>query len=696
MLLSMEMGASNLAEKVVEYTFYAVFFIVPIIWLPVTNELFEFNKMIVVYLGTSVILAVWALKSIEEKQITLRRTPVDIPIVLFVLANILSTIFSIDRHTSIFGYYTRLNGGLLSTFSYIILFYAFVTFFNREKLLKALKVLVASSAVVTLYAILQHPNPFFRNPDGSFRGIDAGYWRQNSEARVFSTLGHPNWLAAFILMLTPFGLYLLTLAKNLWIKTTYLLLLIGYFLAFTFTYSRGGTLGFIAMLAVLVAGLIAFYRKNIRRWNWKAVFASLKWPKTAFFVSVIIIGWILTLFLFENAFTSRGLDITSLTAQGETQLASEGAETGKIRLIVWKGGLEIFRNFPLFGSGVETFTYSYYLFRPTENNLTGEWDFLYNKAHNEFINYLSTTGIVGFTSYMLIIITIVTYLLKKLWAERTIFPGIFYLLALSSYAGYLVQNFFSFSIVPIALLFFLIPAFVFVAANPQKNTSLKLEFLKNSTIGLVAKVGTFFLGAILISGSILMWTADYYYTTGISTNDLGKSYQDLKFSTALRPDEPLYKAALGLTTISLAVTNMENISKERLKEGFDYLNQATNSSPNNLNILEIRLDALKGLAALDQRYLPQMVETAEKIAVLAPTEAKKQYDLASAYTAIGDIEKSQKQLEKVVELKFNYQLAWESLLRIDKKLGDSSSLAKHKEDYESIFKEADANQLLEN
>src|SRR4030042_4327726 len=163
------MGNSKLPEKIIEYTFYVLFFLVPLIWLPVNSELFEFNKMIVVYLAASVVLTAWLFKSVAGKSLVFKRTPLDIPIVLFLVANVLSTIFSIDRPTSIFGYYSRFNGGLLSTISYILLYYGLVTFFDKEKLFRAIKVLLFSSLLVAIYGILQHPNPLFRNPDGSFR-----------------------------------------------------------------------------------------------------------------------------------------------------------------------------------------------------------------------------------------------------------------------------------------------------------------------------------------------------------------------------------------------------------------------------------------------------------------------------------------------------------------------------------------------
>src|SRR3989338_7287596 len=114
-------------SKLVQYLFYTLFFFTPLILYPKTSEVFEFNKMLFVYLMTTLIASAWIAKWILERKIEIRRTPLDIPILLFLLSQIVSTILSINPHTSIWGYYSRFHGGLASTISYIILYYAFVS-----------------------------------------------------------------------------------------------------------------------------------------------------------------------------------------------------------------------------------------------------------------------------------------------------------------------------------------------------------------------------------------------------------------------------------------------------------------------------------------------------------------------------------------------------------------------------------------
>ncbi len=128
-----------MVDKITRSLYYSLFFVTPLLMFPFTSELFEFNKMIFIYLTAVLVGFFWVLKIGQEKKVRFKRTPLDIPILIFLLSQILSTLFSIDKLTSLFGYYGRFNGGLFSTIAYIVLFYGFVNFSNlieKEKILK--------------------------------------------------------------------------------------------------------------------------------------------------------------------------------------------------------------------------------------------------------------------------------------------------------------------------------------------------------------------------------------------------------------------------------------------------------------------------------------------------------------------------------------------------------------------------------
>ena len=75
--------------RAIRWCFYALVFLVPLIFLPNTSELFEFNKMIVTYLLTTIIAAAWAADCVLQKKFVLRRTPLDIPIIIFLILSLM-------------------------------------------------------------------------------------------------------------------------------------------------------------------------------------------------------------------------------------------------------------------------------------------------------------------------------------------------------------------------------------------------------------------------------------------------------------------------------------------------------------------------------------------------------------------------------------------------------------------------------
>src|SRR5690606_35763746 len=117
--------------KFMAFLFNLLVFLLPLTFAPVTSEIFEFNKMVLAYGFTIVISATWAFECIKQKRIIFKNTPLTVPIIIFLLSQTISTLLSIDQRTSIFGYYGRFNGGLLSSICYLLLYFAFVSFMDK-------------------------------------------------------------------------------------------------------------------------------------------------------------------------------------------------------------------------------------------------------------------------------------------------------------------------------------------------------------------------------------------------------------------------------------------------------------------------------------------------------------------------------------------------------------------------------------
>jgi hypothetical protein len=191
--------------------------------------------MLFVYAMTVLIAACWVGRMIVNRKLIYTKTPLDFPIYFFLLSQHFSTFFSVDPHTSIYGYYSRWNGGLLSTIAYTLLYVAFVSNARSDSVNRLIRYSVLPSAtLVALYALLQRV------------GIDRDFWIQDVVSRVFSTQGQPNWLAAYLVMVIPFIL-MITVKSYIRNHKSYMIssiLFMMYATAVALTRSRSGLLGF--------------------------------------------------------------------------------------------------------------------------------------------------------------------------------------------------------------------------------------------------------------------------------------------------------------------------------------------------------------------------------------------------------------------------------------------------------------------
>lgn len=581
--------------------FYILFFFTPLVLWPYTSELFEFNKMVFVYLTTTLIMAVWIWRCIIAKKLIFRRTLLDIPLVIFLGSQILSTLFSIDQRTSVLGYYSRFNGGLLSSISYSLLYWAFVSNMTKERVIKCISFLLGSSIVVSLIAVLEH---FGINITCGLMGQGlSSCWIQDVQNRVFSTLGQPNWLATWIVALIPLTLYQILDSQNIK-KILFYLLSILLFATILFTKSRSALLGFIA--SDFIFWIYAFILKR------KKVIVPL------------IISNLFFIFLFLIISTPwNPAKIMSLEKIQGPALETGGTESGTIRKIVWKGALKIWFHYPILGSGPETFAFSYYQFRPVEHNLVSEWDFLYNKAHNEYLNLAATSGTLGILSYLYLIVMMFLVFLKK--------PDLFSISLAAGFSGILMANFFGFSTVSTQLQFFLFPVLAITQSaggQQTENSQKKKPNNHQKVLGII----TLLTITYLLYTICKYWYADTLFAKG-DVFSLQKAIQ-------LSPKEAVFHNKLA--ELNLSVSESE---------------KAIQLSPANINLLRSQAGIYLKLAASDPKYLGSAKNTLLGAIVKAPTDAKLWYNLALIYTRTGETDLALKTIEKTIQMKSNYKNA---------------------------------------
>lgn len=647
----------------IKTSFYLLFFLVPLILTPFNYELFEFNKMLIVYLLTTIIVVSWLIKMVANKKIICRRTFLDIPLCLFLFSQILATIFSIDRHTSWWGYYSRFNGGLLSTISYFLLYYAFVSNMSRAAIRRALRIALISAGLVASYGIAEH------------FGIDAQYWVQDVKNRVFSTLGQPNWLAAYLVALMPLT-WAFTLNSKKLLNIKYYILNIIFYICLLFTKSRSGILGFGAAFLVFWS---ASWRINRHQWR-----RNLK-PFIIFTFSFLILSLIIGTPVTPNLKTlttkKQFVDQPPPAPVPSPILISE---SGDIRKVVWRGAIEIWKHYPIFGTGTETFAYSYYWYRPREHNDLSEWDFLYNKAHNEYLNYAATTGSVGFGSYLLLIGWFSAVTLKNLLASKTKNPLLISSL-LAGYTSILVTNFFGFSVVSLSLLFFLILAMV--VCLTQKKLAITNRATKKISSGqgllilIILIFGLYFLYSIFGC-----WYADYQFAQAEKLNkneEYDLAFNSLQLAIRARPQEPIYRDELAWVAANLAVSTHQQknatLSAQLVEVAISESDKALKISPYHLNFWKNRTKMFHQLSKIDEEYYQEALASLLQATELAPTDPKIKYNLALFFASNNQIDTAIKALEEAVVLKPNYENAHYALALFYEQQGEKNKAKEHLE-----------------
>jgi len=626
---------NKICQQIITISFFLLFFLVPLIMTPWNYELFEFNKMLLVYFLTIIIISSWLVKMIIEKKFLFRRTFWDIPLIIFLLSQLLSFILSIDRHTSFWGYYSRFNGGLLSIICFSLLYWAFVSNMDKKNTLRTIYFTLISSALVGVYGIAEH------------FGIDANQWVQDVRNRVFSTLGQPNWLAAWLVALIPLTWGLLLNSKSKRKKIIYYSLFTVLLLCFLYTKSRSGLLG-LGMAFVSFWGFLFWFKRTKVK--------ELMKP----FLIITSLLVIFNLFIFtpwQPKFLNFNFKSTQSTAAVQ-EIPSGGTESGEIRKIVWQGALSIWQRHPFFGTGPETFAYSYYWYRPRAHNDVSEWDFLYNKAHNEYLNYMATTGTIGILAYLFLIGSYLFWAVKKLRKAES-------LAFLAGFSSILVTNFFGFSVVPVSLLFFLYPALSFTLTKAKEEEIVRTSSKQSIKAWQWLTFGGILLMAFyLFISTLKYWYADSRFALGEKLNkssETNKAFPFLQKAISLRPSEPIYYDELSLSAASLAVSAAQQqqatLSAQLVDLAITSSDRSLKISPYNLNFWKNRTRLFYSLAEIEGKYTQQALESLLMANKLAPTDAKIVYNLALVYAKLNQEETAIKTLEEAVNLKPNYDQA---------------------------------------
>lgn len=574
-------------DRAIEWLFLALMLLTPIIFDRRIGIVFSGTKSAEIRLLLIVILTIWVIKLLLTGKHTFYRSILDWPIMCYLVSATAATITGVNVIISLFGFYGRYEG-LVTWYCYALMFFIAVNYLRSFDKLKQFYALIMPTAVtMAIYGIIQR------------MGIDPYAWGGVvTWQRVIATIGQPNFLSAYMDMAFFIILFFLLSSNNTELKKTdwpKALLSIGslvatpilfmimifslngqevfiwylFFIAiavsgvlFSFSYkfipdiilkglagisllliytcnfytqSRGGSLGFIVAFVILISFVP---RKRLLRY----------WIPLGFLACGIIIVTGITSLNQEAATLSRfGAEIKVGQSEENSQLPQvKGPEIKKnsvelsgaagSRGETWKSAYGIISDNPAFGIGPEDLKMVFPRYETDLFRFKEAFHVKQDRCHNESFDVPVTKGLITFLIYIWILFSTYQYgfkMLNKVDDDKKVYI----VTALAAMASYLIQNQFSFGVIAITSLFWVLWALVInvdtpaVVLDKDSEKVIKIEDIPWLWIALIT-----IIVLLLTHISLLQFQADKHFK-------MGKTFMDMRrFEEAIASFDKSLKA----------------------------------------------------------------------------------------------------------------------------------------------------------
>jgi putative inorganic carbon (HCO3(-)) transporter len=420
-LQSYEIRNSKL-DNVAKVTVILALSVIPAVFIPLggTTDHFYLPKVAAMIILALSFLAVLAINKIRFKDIV-QKDRINISLFIYFILLAASVYAAENKVFAIIGVPGRWEG-LVTITLYMFLFITARLYLVPDEGL--FKIILVTAIIVSIYGILQTMNfdPFPRD-----------VLRENWSSRAFSTMGNPNFLGSYIVLIIPTSIYFYIIKKNITGLTAYAIL----FYCLLSTGTRGAWLGTIASIMAFAAIHYMYFRYS-------------KGEFTRYIILLVITILLLALYNFntEGAFIDRFLSI----ARDANEFLTKGDRadySGANRGFIWKRVAELIKKRPLTGYGIENLGEAFKKYYTQDMiELWNEVRYL-DKAHNEYLHIAVTSGIPSLLVYLTFISQIILKGLFRLKNCKTA------LLILSSVIGYMTAAFFNISVVSVAYVYWI-------------------------------------------------------------------------------------------------------------------------------------------------------------------------------------------------------------------------------------------------
>ncbi|OGR51359.1 MAG: hypothetical protein A3I11_06510 [Elusimicrobia bacterium RIFCSPLOWO2_02_FULL_39_32] len=397
------------------YSLALTLFLVPLC----PDEKLNRIKLIVFGVGLIISCVLWALKKIFEENLTIYRTPLDVPLLLYFITALFY--FKSSQNPSVAA------NELQRMFFSIGAFFITLQICSEKESFQKIKFLLLSwfggLFLVAVYGILQRSG-----------GIGSLMVPQTD--RVFATFGNPIFFAGFLILTLPILSAFFLQTKTIFLRIVLSIIFFLGVLSLFYTKTRA------AFLAFFVSNLLFyFFLERMQGWQWTR--KSWGWKKRIL-IFFLILG---ASHLILNSVSSNYQTIfRKIESSARLSRALDAEQT---HTLLWKDVLKMWRANKWLGTGYGTFHVEFSRYASDDlKRLWPQQQKLINDAHNEYLQILAETGVIGFTVFLFVFIIFYWKSFKFLRSSfETANPdkerAVLYLGFFMGISALLIQNFFS-------------------------------------------------------------------------------------------------------------------------------------------------------------------------------------------------------------------------------------------------------------
>lgn len=616
---------------------------------------FEMIKAYFSAASITVITALFLISRIFKEKIEIRYNIWVWGLLIYISAYLLSFAFAGHYYSSLWGVLNLPAGSVMTILTFVVMSIVAVQIFSHERSIKTLaSCFVFCTFLMSIYGIIQH-----------FGGDPINWWVYGAmEQRALSTMGQSVGYGTVVGCCLPLCFAFFITAQNrksaLWWALAFTCMNLG----ILYSGSRLPIFGYFVTMIIFLGFLLIFKRK----------LPSISWKRIILAYAIIILA---------NVAYFAEPKFNALAQKLEAQSIKEGYGT---RFIVWGTAFEIWKKNPWLGVGPENFGEEFNHVQTIEQNYGESWNLIWHKAHNEFIHYLATTGVIGFGAYLWLIILMFIPVFKFLRREEWNNDYIFAVALLGGFGFLLLTHMTAFSFIPTLMFFYLFPAMNFSFAGIEKTKVIENKLSKHGkwvTAGLVAVLAAFVI--FKVNG---IWQADMNYNDArrqlVNYGNFDKSSELLETAIKQNPGNAEYWCFRADIYYNFLVRSLREQGPQAEMKKRNFFDEVIRSSDTCVKMDDRKSDLWRARGTLFlslSQMAPQMVEGSlqafKKAVEVYPNNPYNHISVAGVYRRKGRNDLAIESLKTAISKRRDIIPAYSELLSIyyqDKRYRDIQDL----------------------